>query len=50
MTEEEFNQALDIGIAACRKINEMQIEALKRKYLPVKEHAEEKQESSEVST
>jgi exosome complex component RRP41 len=41
-TEEEFNQALDMAIAACKKINEMQIEALKQKYVAVKEQAEER--------
>lgn len=41
-TEEEFNQALDMAVGACRKINEMQIEALKRKYISVKEQAEER--------
>jgi len=46
-TEEEFNQALDMAINACEKINEMQIEALKRKYISVKEQAEE---SREVAT
>jgi len=50
LTEEEFNQGLDMAIEACRKINEMQIEALKREYISVKEQAEEKQESREVST
>jgi len=46
-TEEEFNQALDMAINACEKISEMQIEALKRKYISVKEQAEE---SREVAT
>jgi len=41
-TEGEFNQALDTAISACKKINEMQIEALKRKYISVKEQAEER--------
>jgi exosome complex component RRP41 len=49
LTEEEFNQALDIGIAACRKINELQVEALKRKYISVKEQAEERHESQEAT-
>lgn len=44
LTEEEFNQALDMAIAACKRINEMQIEALKRKYVAVKEQAEEPRE------
>ncbi len=46
LTEEEFNQALDMAIGACRKINEMQIEALKRKYVAVKEQAEESREAT----
>ena len=41
-TEGEFNQALETAISACKKINEMQIEALKRKYISVKEQAEER--------
>jgi len=41
-TEDEFNQALDTAISACKRINEMQIEALKRKYISVKEQAEER--------
>lgn len=45
LTEDEFNQALDIGIAACKKINDLQIEALKQKYISVKEQAEERHES-----
>jgi exosome complex component RRP41 len=45
-TEEEFNQALDMAINACEKINEMQIEALKRKYISVKEQAEESREAA----
>lgn len=49
LTEEEFNQALDIGIAACKKINEIQIEALKRKYIAVKEEAEDRHESQEAA-
>jgi exosome complex component RRP41 len=47
LTEQEFNQALDMGITACKKINEIQIEALKRKYISVKEQAEEKHEVQE---
>jgi len=46
LTEDEFNQALDMAIGACKKINEMQIEALKRKYLAVKEQAEETREAA----
>jgi exosome complex component RRP41 len=47
LTENEFNQALDMAIAACKKISEMQIEALKRKYISVKEQAEERYETRE---
>jgi exosome complex component RRP41 len=50
LTENEFNQALDMAIAACKKINEMQIEALKRKYISVKEQAEERYETREGAT
>jgi exosome complex component RRP41 len=49
LTEEEFNQALDIGIAACGKISEIQVEALKRKYIWVKEQAEEKHEPQKAA-
>ena len=48
LSEPEFNQALDMGIAACRRINDMQIEALKRKYLSVKEQAEERHDPREA--
>lgn len=44
LTEAEFNQGLDMAIVACKKISEMQIEALKRKYIAVKEQAEESRE------
>jgi len=47
LSESEFNQALDMAIAACKKINEMQVEALKRKYISVKEQAEERYEPRE---
>jgi exosome complex component RRP41 len=48
-TEDEFNQALDMAIGACKKINELQVEALKRKYVSVKEQVEEKEEPKEAS-
>jgi exosome complex component RRP41 len=32
MTEDEFRQALDMGVNACKSIHEMQREALRRKY------------------
>jgi exosome complex component RRP41 len=49
LTEEEFNHALDIGIAACGKISQIQMEALKRKYIWVKEQAEEKHEPEKAT-
>jgi len=49
LTEEEFNQALSMAIDACKKINQLQIEALKRKYVSVKEQAEERQEPKEAT-
>lgn len=50
LTEEEFNQAFDMAIAACRKISNIQVEALKRKYILVKEQAEEREGSREASS
>lgn len=47
LTEDEFKQALDMATDACRKIYEMQREALKQKYHLVRE-AEEKEEIAEV--
>ncbi|HKM50063.1 MAG TPA: exosome complex exonuclease Rrp41 [Candidatus Bathyarchaeia archaeon] len=47
LTEEEFVQAMEISTGACRKIYEMQREALRQKYHIVKE--QEKEEPSEVS-
>jgi len=49
LSEDEFNQALDMAIAACKKINALQVEALKRKYVSVKEQVEEKGEPKESS-
>ncbi len=49
LTEDEFNQALDMAIDACRRINQTQIEALKQKYIAVKEQAEEREELKEVT-
>ena len=43
LSEEEFKQALDMAIDACRRIYEMQREALKQKYHVAKEEIEEKQ-------
>jgi exosome complex component RRP41 len=47
LTEDEFKQALDMATDACRKIYEMQREALKQKYHVIRE-AEEKEEVAEV--
>lgn len=47
LTEEEFVQAMEISTDACRKIYEMQREALRQKYHIVKE--QEKEEPAEVS-
>jgi exosome complex component RRP41 len=47
LTEDEFKQALDMATDACRKIYEMQREALKQKYHVARE-AEEKEEVAEV--
>jgi len=44
MTEDEFKQALDIAVDACRKIHEMQREALRQKYFIVKEGNEAEEE------
>ncbi len=48
LTQQEFNTCLEMSIKACKTINQMQKEALKRKYLPIekvieKETAEEEQ-------
>jgi len=45
LTEDEFNQALDMAVEACRKIYEMQREALRQKYHLVKEESEVKEEA-----
>ncbi|HMK82808.1 MAG TPA: exosome complex exonuclease Rrp41, partial [Candidatus Bathyarchaeia archaeon] len=47
LTEEEFVQAMEISTNACRKIYEMQREALRQKYHIIKE--QEKEEPSEVT-
>ena len=43
LSEDEFNQALDLGTDACKKIYEMQREALKLKYHVAKEETEEEE-------
>jgi exosome complex component RRP41 len=47
LTEEEFKQALDLATNACRRIYDMQREALKQKYHVVKDESE-KEEVAEV--
>jgi exosome complex component RRP41 len=47
LTEDEFKQALDMATDACKKIYEMQREALKQKYHVIRE-VEEKEEVAEV--
>jgi exosome complex component RRP41 len=46
MTEDEFKEALDMTVNACRKIYEMQREALRQKYHIVKEENESMQQAS----
>jgi exosome complex component RRP41 len=41
LTPEEFEKAMNMAIDGCKKIYEMQKEALKTKYMIVKEEAEE---------
>jgi exosome complex component RRP41 len=47
LTEEEFKQALDMSTDACRRIYEMQREALRQKYHVVRDEAD-KEEEAEV--
>ena len=44
MTEDEFKQALDMAVDACKKIYEMQRDALRQKYHIVKEENEAKED------
>ena len=48
LSEEEFKQALDMSTDACRRIYEMQREALRRKYLVAGVESQEKEQISEV--
>ena len=48
LTEDEFKQALDMSTDACRRIYEMQREALRQKYHVVKDEAD-KEEEAEVN-
>ena len=43
LTEDEFKQALDMSIDACRRIYEMQREALRQKYHVVKDEADKEE-------
>ena len=44
LSEEEFKQALDMSVDACKRIYEMQREALRQKYHIVKEESDAKEE------
>jgi len=44
LTIEEFQQALNLALEGCKKIYELQKEALKAKYLAIKEEVEEAEE------
>jgi exosome complex component RRP41 len=43
LTEDEFKRALELSTDACRKIHEMQREALRQKYLVVRDESEKKE-------
>lgn len=49
LTEEEFKQALDMAVEACKKIYEMQREALRTKYHFVREEEEGKEPTTVAS-
>jgi exosome complex component RRP41 len=49
LSEEEFNQALEMSTNACRQIYEMQREALRQKYHVAKEESEQQDKSEEVT-
>jgi exosome complex component RRP41 len=49
LSEEEFGQALDLSTDACKRIYEMQREALRKKYHIAREETEEKEGTEEVS-
>jgi exosome complex component RRP41 len=48
LSEDEFRQALDMSVEACKKIYEMQREALRQKYHVAKEETELKPETPET--
>jgi exosome complex component RRP41 len=43
LTVEEFSQAIELALDGCRRIHELQKEALKAKYLAIKEVVEEEE-------
>jgi exosome complex component RRP41 len=47
LSPDEFEKALSMAVDGCKKIHEMQKEALKRKYLLIKEAVEGKMEPKE---
>ena len=47
LTAEEFEQALNIGVEGCKQISQIQKEALRAKYVTVKEAAPEKEEEAD---
>jgi exosome complex component RRP41 len=49
LSEEEFNQAIEMSTNACRQIYEMQREALRQKYHVAKEESEQQDKSEEVT-
>ena len=48
LTEDEFNQALEMSTAACRKIYELQREALRQKYHAARDVAEKEEAEAKV--
>lgn len=48
LTEEEFNQALEMSIDACRRIYELQREALRQKYHVARDVAEKEEAEAKV--
>ena len=48
LTEDEFKQAIDMCTDACKRIYEMQREALRQKYHVVKDEADKEEDTAEV--
>src|SRR5215472_6516434 len=48
LTTAEFEKGLSMALDACKTIHAMQQDALKKKYMTIKEVAEEKEEEAEV--